>query len=207
MPLGPEFDKMIDSKFADMKNSAGRNGGSSTAAALLQRFVNDVPWSHLDIAGTGMCVTARPRSTAAGLRAGECACSTASCGITTRLEADAAGLSHLTEVLFYHLCGSRSRRCFPTLLEKSLERGWRAVVQATSEERLAALDDHLWTYRDEAFMPHGTDREAQAERQPVLLTLSPTQSQQGVDSLPGRGCGSLERGGSLRANGGALRRQ
>jgi leucyl aminopeptidase len=54
MPLGPEFDKLIDSKFADMKNSAGRNGGSSTAAALLQRFVNDVPWAHLDIAGTGM---------------------------------------------------------------------------------------------------------------------------------------------------------
>ncbi|WP_230531180.1 leucyl aminopeptidase [Microvirga roseola] len=54
MPLGPEFDKMIDSKFADMKNSAGRHGGSSTAAALLQRFVNDVPWAHLDIAGTAM---------------------------------------------------------------------------------------------------------------------------------------------------------
>ncbi|HEX2552945.1 MAG TPA: leucyl aminopeptidase [Microvirga sp.] len=54
MPLGPEFDKMIESKFADMKNSAGRNGGSSTAAALLQRFVNDVPWAHLDIAGTAM---------------------------------------------------------------------------------------------------------------------------------------------------------
>jgi leucyl aminopeptidase len=54
MPLGPEFDKMIESKFADMKNSAGRNGGSITAAALLQRFVNDVPWAHLDIAGTAM---------------------------------------------------------------------------------------------------------------------------------------------------------
>jgi len=51
MPLGPEYDKMIDSKFADMKNAAGRYGGSSTAAALLQRFVNDVPWAHLDIAG------------------------------------------------------------------------------------------------------------------------------------------------------------
>jgi leucyl aminopeptidase len=54
MPIGPEFDKMIESKFADMKNSAGRYGGSSTAAALLQRFVNDVPWAHLDIAGTAM---------------------------------------------------------------------------------------------------------------------------------------------------------
>ncbi|HEV2558441.1 MAG TPA: leucyl aminopeptidase [Microvirga sp.] len=54
MPLGPEFDKMIDSSFADMKNTGGRFGGSSTAAALLQRFVNDVPWAHLDIAGTAM---------------------------------------------------------------------------------------------------------------------------------------------------------
>jgi leucyl aminopeptidase len=54
MPIGPEFDKMIESKFADMKNSGGRQGGSSTAAALLQHFVNGVPWAHLDIAGTGM---------------------------------------------------------------------------------------------------------------------------------------------------------
>jgi len=53
MPLGPAFDKMIESKFADMKNAAGRHGGSSTAAALLQRFVNGVPWAHLDIAGMG----------------------------------------------------------------------------------------------------------------------------------------------------------
>jgi leucyl aminopeptidase len=54
MPIDPAYDKMIDSKFADMKNSTGRNGGASTAAALLHRFVNDVPWAHLDIAGTAM---------------------------------------------------------------------------------------------------------------------------------------------------------
>ena len=54
MPLGPEYDKLIDSKFADMKNTGGRNGGSITAAQFLQRFVNDTPWAHLDIAGTGM---------------------------------------------------------------------------------------------------------------------------------------------------------
>ncbi len=54
MPLGPGYDKMIDSKFADMKNSAGRYGGSITAAQFLQRHVNDTPWAHLDIAGTGM---------------------------------------------------------------------------------------------------------------------------------------------------------
>src|SRR5882724_5374111 len=55
MPLGPEYDKKIDSKFADMKNTGGRDGGSITAAQLLARFVDKTPWAHLDIAGTGMC--------------------------------------------------------------------------------------------------------------------------------------------------------
>ena len=54
MPLGPEYDKLIDSKFADMKNTGGRHGGSITAAQFLQRFVNNTPWAHLDIAGTAM---------------------------------------------------------------------------------------------------------------------------------------------------------
>jgi leucyl aminopeptidase len=54
MPLGPEYDKMIDSKFADMKNTGGRYGGAITAAQLLLRFVDKTPWAHLDIAGTGM---------------------------------------------------------------------------------------------------------------------------------------------------------
>jgi leucyl aminopeptidase len=54
MPMGPEYDKMIDSKNADMKNIGGRFAGSITAAQFLQRFVNGVPWAHLDIAGTAM---------------------------------------------------------------------------------------------------------------------------------------------------------
>jgi leucyl aminopeptidase len=54
MPLGPEYDKMIDSKFADMKNTGGRWGGSITAAQLLARFVEKTPWVHLDIAGTAL---------------------------------------------------------------------------------------------------------------------------------------------------------
>jgi len=54
MPLGPEYDKQIDSQFADMKNTGGRHGGSITAAQFLQRFVDDTPWAHLDIAGTAM---------------------------------------------------------------------------------------------------------------------------------------------------------
>ncbi|MDB5593222.1 MAG: leucyl aminopeptidase [Hyphomicrobiales bacterium] len=54
MPLGAAYDKLLDSKFADMKHVGGRHAGSITAAQFLQRFVNDVPWAHLDIAGTGM---------------------------------------------------------------------------------------------------------------------------------------------------------
>ncbi|WP_375464017.1 leucyl aminopeptidase [uncultured Methylobacterium sp.] len=58
MPLIPAYDKAIDSKFADMKNTGGRHGGAATAAAFIKRHVNDVPWAHLDIAGVGMSSTA-----------------------------------------------------------------------------------------------------------------------------------------------------
>jgi leucyl aminopeptidase len=54
MPLSPDYDKLIDSQFADMKNTGGRYGGSVTAAQFLQRFVDNTPWAHLDIAGTAM---------------------------------------------------------------------------------------------------------------------------------------------------------
>ena len=54
MPLGSAYDKLINSKFADMKNTGGRNAGSITAAQFLKRFVGDTPWAHLDIAGTAM---------------------------------------------------------------------------------------------------------------------------------------------------------
>ncbi|NLS19241.1 leucyl aminopeptidase [Rhizobium sp. P40RR-XXII] len=54
MPLGKDYDKMIDSKFADMKNTGGRHAGSITAAQFLKRFVGETPWAHLDIAGTAM---------------------------------------------------------------------------------------------------------------------------------------------------------
>lgn len=78
----------------------------------------------------------------------------------------------MTEVLFYHLQGQRLEGVLPTLLEKSLERGWRVVVQGVSEERIEALDAHLWTYREDGFLPHGTWRDPEAQAQPVLLTVS-----------------------------------
>ncbi len=78
----------------------------------------------------------------------------------------------MAEVLFYHLQRQPLEAVLPTLLDKTLERGWRAVVQLASDERLSALDDHLWTFSDESFLPHGTDREAHAGDQPVVLTTS-----------------------------------
>lgn len=75
----------------------------------------------------------------------------------------------MTEILFYHLTDSRLEEALPPLLEKSLKRGWRVVVQTGSHERRDALDNHLWTYRDGSFLPHGTNVEAYAEMQPILL--------------------------------------
>lgn len=78
----------------------------------------------------------------------------------------------MTEVLFYHLQRQKLENVLPALLEKSLERGWKVAVQGSSEERIDALDAHLWTYRDDGFLPHGTWREPEAAQQPVLLTLT-----------------------------------
>jgi DNA polymerase-3 subunit chi len=77
----------------------------------------------------------------------------------------------MTEILFYHLQGQKLEGVLTPLLEKSLERGWKVVVQGATEERLDALDAHLWTYRDDGFLPHGTWREPDAAAQPVLLAL------------------------------------
>jgi DNA polymerase-3 subunit chi len=77
----------------------------------------------------------------------------------------------MTEILFYHLQRHPLDRVLPALVEKSLARGWRVVVQAASEERIEALDAHLWVFSDDSFLPHGTWREAEAAEQPVLLTV------------------------------------
>ncbi len=76
----------------------------------------------------------------------------------------------MTEVLFYHLEHQPLERVLPSLVERTLERGWRAVVQAGSEERVEALDTLLWTYREESFLPHGTRRDGNSAEQPIYLT-------------------------------------
>jgi DNA polymerase III subunit chi len=75
------------------------------------------------------------------------------------------------EVLFYHLERAPLEAVLPTLLEKTLERGWRAVVQSGSQERLEELNQTLWTYRADSFLPHGTARDGHADAQPIFLTV------------------------------------
>lgn len=77
----------------------------------------------------------------------------------------------MTEVWFYHLESKTLDQVLPDLLERSLSRKWRAVVRVGSRERLEALDSHLWTYRDDSFLAHGSDAEPHPELQPILLTL------------------------------------
>ncbi|MEM7430039.1 MAG: DNA polymerase III subunit chi [Pseudomonadota bacterium] len=76
----------------------------------------------------------------------------------------------MTEVLFYHLERRPLEQVLPQLLEKTLERGWRAVVQTGSEERAQSLSQALWTYRDEAFLPHGSAQDGNEALQPIYLT-------------------------------------
>lgn len=78
----------------------------------------------------------------------------------------------MSEVLFYHLERAALEDVLPGLLEKTRERGWKALVRASSDERVAALDSHLWTYRDDSFLAHATMRDPHPVEQPVLLTVA-----------------------------------
>lgn len=76
------------------------------------------------------------------------------------------------EVWFYHLQSQRLEQALPALLERALANGWRTIVHATSEERLDALDEVLWTYADASFLAHGRARDGDSEMQPVYLTCA-----------------------------------
>ena len=79
-------------------------------------------------------------------------------------------MSDETEVYFYHLEHRTLDQVLPGLLERSLARGWRAVVQASSKERVEALNTLLWTYREDSFLPHGTASDSSPAAQPIYLT-------------------------------------
>jgi DNA polymerase-3 subunit chi len=74
------------------------------------------------------------------------------------------------EVWFYHLERTGLDQALPELLEKTLQRGWKAIVRSSAPERIEHLDGWLWSYRDESFLPHAPADEPGAARQPILLT-------------------------------------
>jgi DNA polymerase-3 subunit chi len=79
----------------------------------------------------------------------------------------------MTDILFYHLQNQPLERALPALLERCLDRGWRAIVETGSDERCAAIDGILWTYREDSFLPHGTLADGAPETQPVLVLAGP----------------------------------
>lgn len=78
----------------------------------------------------------------------------------------------MTEVLFYHLQNAPLEQVLPQLLERSLARDWRVVVKVGDAERMEALVNSLWTYRDDSFLPHGTRDDGPAEAHPIFLTVA-----------------------------------
>lgn len=105
----------------------------------------------------------------------------------------------MTDVHFYHLQRQSLEDVLPSLLAKSRERGWRALVKVDGEPRLAALDDHLWSYSDESFLAHGTDLEPEPAGQPILLT-------QGDDNRNGAAVLFLTEGAAMPAEIGGYER-
>lgn len=77
----------------------------------------------------------------------------------------------MAEILFFHLQSRPLESVLPTILERALSRSQKVVVEVSSPERLAAVDDHLWTYSDESFLPHVTAAEPDAATNPVVLTM------------------------------------
>ena len=77
----------------------------------------------------------------------------------------------MTEALFYHLERRALEDVLPGLVERSLQRGWRALVRTDSAERSDALDTLLWTYDDQSFLPHAQTGDGDSARQPVLISV------------------------------------
>lgn len=76
----------------------------------------------------------------------------------------------MTEIRYYHLERARLEQALPVMLQRCLQREWRAVVRARSPERVEWLSEQFWTYDDRAFLPHGSDADGHAAQQPVWLT-------------------------------------
>lgn len=87
----------------------------------------------------------------------------------------------MSEYWFYHLETSMLEGVLPELLEKTRQRGWRALVKLP-EAKLSEMDQFLWTYKDDSFLPHGRDDEPLSDQQPIILS-STAESSAGFDCV------------------------
>lgn len=79
----------------------------------------------------------------------------------------------MTELLFYHLESKKLEQVLPVLLEKTIQKGWRAVVQVANESQISTIDDLLWTYSEQSFLPHGLASDDLAASHPIVVTDQP----------------------------------
>jgi DNA polymerase-3 subunit chi len=89
----------------------------------------------------------------------------------------------MTEVRFYHLTRGSLETALPVMLERTLERGQKAFVQCGSDDRVEALANHLWTFSDSTFLPHGTARDGRPADQPVWLAAADDEAPNGAEVL------------------------
>jgi len=196
MPLGPEYDKL--DRFAIRRREKHRQPQrrSITAAQFLQRFVDGTPWAHLDIAGTAMGAPKRDQSKLGfGLW-----CPAAGSGWSRIITNQEIAESRMTESFYStsarHVAGKRL-----AAVARKVTGAWMARGRAVRHrhERADALDAHLWTYRDDSFLPHATWRVGDAQDQPIVLAVEDSNPNQAnvrflVDSAPlPADCGAYDR--------------
>ena len=148
----------------------------SPRAQFIQRFVNDVPWAHLDIAGIAWSKKDAPTVPKGATAYRRAAARPAGRRLLRAERLIAAGRRDDGDPLL----SSRTmtlERALPQILEKVLARGERVVVMAGSSERVEALNAALWTYNDRSFLPHGSSRDGFAEDQPIWLTTAEREPQ------------------------------
>jgi DNA polymerase-3 subunit chi len=76
----------------------------------------------------------------------------------------------MTDIRFYHLSTQSVDQALPAILSKALDAGHRILVKCPTEPQATKISDHLWTYKQDAFLPHGTAKEGFAADQPIFLT-------------------------------------
>lgn len=96
----------------------------------------------------------------------------------------------MTEVRFYHLQRQSQEQVLPVLLSKALERGHKILVKMSDEQEVEKMNEHLWTFHPDSFLPHGSEKDGHPEVQPVWLTHKDDNANGADVLIVGAGAGS-----------------